>query len=333
MIFIDKIMTQGKKMIQPPYLQAGDKVAIVSPAYWVPQEALQMAADTIRGWGLQPVIGPHTNNLNVNAYAGTADERAADLLWALEDDSIKAIMCSRGGYGSIHLLNRIPLECYQQHPKWIIGHGDVTILLYTIVGAGVMCLHGPMAFQVAGKQEPATSITHNILFGTLPKYTIPCNPYNRIGHAEGMLIGGNLCSYTSVAGTKFHLPPNQDVILFIEEVEESLHCIDRLFYMLRLHENFDRVKGIILGAFSSIRYDLQYGSVEQMLVAHLRDLEIPICCGFPVGSISCIPLIEGAPCTLDVTMDKAVLTYNMEGATAPCEVDTANSTLFREKQI
>lgn len=81
-------MYLGKKIIQPPYLNAGDKIALVSPAYWVPQEALQQAAETIRGWGLQPVIGPNTNSLNVNAYAGTADERAADLLWALEDDSI-----------------------------------------------------------------------------------------------------------------------------------------------------------------------------------------------------------------------------------------------------
>ena len=85
-------MYQGKKMVQPPYLKAGDKVALVSPAYWVPQEALQMAAEVIKSWGLQPVIGPNTNNLNVNAYAGTADERAADLLWALEDDTIKAVM-------------------------------------------------------------------------------------------------------------------------------------------------------------------------------------------------------------------------------------------------
>lgn len=84
-------MSQLKKIIQPPFLQAGDKVALVSPAYWVPQEAIQMAAETIKSWGLQPVIGPHTNNLNVNAYAGTADERAADLLWALEDDSIKSL--------------------------------------------------------------------------------------------------------------------------------------------------------------------------------------------------------------------------------------------------
>ena len=310
-------MNQGKKNVQPPYLKAGDKVALISPAYWVPQEAILQAAETIISWGLQPVLGPHTNNLNVNAYAGTADERAADLMWALEDDSIKAIVCSRGGYGAIHLLNRIPHEYFQQHPKWIIGHGDITILLYAVVGSGVMCLHGPMAFQIASRQEPATTITRNILFGTLPQYKIPANPYNRIGHAEGILVGGNLSSYCSVAGTKYHLPGKQDIILFIEEVEESLHDIDRLFYMLRLQHDFERVRGIIFGTFSSIKYDLQYGSVEQMLIAHLKEYEIPICCGFPVGSNSCIPLIEGAPCSLDVAGDHALLTYKMSGEVEP----------------
>lgn len=119
-------MTQGKKMIQPPYLKEGDRVALISPAYWVPEDAILQAAEEIRNWGLQPVIGPHTTSLNVNAYAGTADERAADLIWALEDESIKAIFCTRGGYGSIHLLNRILPTHYQQHPKWLIGHGDIT---------------------------------------------------------------------------------------------------------------------------------------------------------------------------------------------------------------
>ena len=207
-------MYQGKKIIQPPYLEAGDKVALVSPAYWVPQEALQQAAEAMKSWGLQPVIGPHTNSLNVNAYAGTANERAADLIWALEDDTIKAVVCSRGGYGSIHLLNRIATECYQQHPKWIIGHGDITILLSTIASAGLMSIHGPMAFQIASCQEPATSLTRNILFGTLPQYKIPSNPYNLVGHAEGILVGGNLSSYSAITGTKFHLPFKQDVILF-----------------------------------------------------------------------------------------------------------------------
>lgn len=325
-------MYKGKKIVQPPFLKPGDKVALVSPAYWVPQEALQQAADTIRSWGLQPVIGPHTNSLNVNAYAGTADERAADLLWALEDDTIKAMVCSRGGYGSIHLLNRIPQEIFQQHPKWIIGHGDITILLYAVAGAGLMCIHGPMAFQIADCQEPATSITRNILFGTLPQYRIPGNPYNRSGHAEGILVGGNLSSYSVIAGTKYNLPPRQDIILFIEEVEESLHSIDRLFYMLTLQQDFERVKGIIFGTFNSIRYDLQYGSVEQMLIAHLRQYEIPICCGFPVGSNSCIPLVEGTPCALDVMTDRTVLTFNMKGAVEPYEVNLEHPQLLKAEE-
>lgn len=322
-------MHQGKKIVQPSFLEKGDKVALVSPAYWVPQEALEQAAETIKSWGLQPVIGPHTNSLNVDAYAGTADERAADLLWALEDDTIKAVVCSRGGYGTIHLLNRIPQECYQQHPKWFIGHGDITTLLYTIVGAGVMCIHGPMAFQIASCQEPASSITRNILFGTVPQYKILGNPYNRIGHAEGILVGGNLSSYSSIAGTKYRLPSKQDIILFIEEVEEPLHNIDRLFYMLRLQLDFERVKGIVFGTFNSIKYDLQYGSVEQMLIAHLHDYDIPVCCGFPVGSNSCIPLIEGAPCSLDVTTEKSVLTYNIKGTCQPYDIEKEKQQLIK----
>lgn len=326
-------MNQSKKIVQPPYLKKGDKVALVSPAYWVPQEAIQEAADTIRSWGLEPVIGPHTNDINVNAFAGTADERAEDLLWALKDDTIKAIICSRGGYGSIHLLSRIPQECFQQHPKWLIGHGDITILLYAMAAAGVMSIHGPMAFQIAGCLEPATSITQNILFGTLPQFKIPGNPNNRCGHAEGILIGGNLSSYSCIAGTRFHLPPEQDIILFIEEVEESLHSIDRLFYMLRLQMMFESVKGIIFGTFSSIRYDLQFGSVEQMLISHLHEYDIPICCGFPVGSNSCIPLIEGAPCSLDVTTDEAVLTFNMEGNIEPYKTRVVDKKLMKEKEL
>ena len=324
-------MHQGKKIVQPSFLKEGDKVALVSPAYWVPQETLQQAADTIKSWGLQAVIGPHTNSLNVNAYAGTADERAADLLWALEDDAVKAVVCSRGGYGAIHLLNRIPQECYLQHPKWFIGHGDITTLLYTIVGAGLMCIHGPMAFQIASCQEPASSITRNILFGTLPQYKIPGNPYNRVGCAEGILVGGNLSSFSSIVGTRFHLPPKQDIILFIEEVEESLHSIDRLFYMLRLQLDFERVKGIIFGTFSSIKYDLQYGSVEQMLIAHLHEYEIPVCCGFPVGSNSCIPLIEGAPCSLEVSLDKAVLTYHIKGTCQPFDIEKEKQQIIKEE--
>ena len=253
------MIEEGKEIVRAPYLKTGDRVAIVSPAYWVPEDVIMQAAEVLRGWGLEPVVGPRTTSLNVDAYSGTADERAADLLWALEDDTIKAIFCSRGGYGSMHLLNRVPMEKFRQHPKWLIGHGDITMLLYVIATTGTLCIHGPMGFQIASKQEPTSTITRNLLMGTLPQYIIPSNPYNRCGHAEGILVGGNLSSYAVISGSKFQMPEDQDIILFIEEVEESLHTIDRLFYMLRLQNSFERVKGIIFGAFNSIRFDLQFG--------------------------------------------------------------------------
>ena len=90
------IEKEGKEIVKPQYLKAGDKVALISPAYWVPEEVILKAAEVIRSWGLEPVIGAHTTNLILDAYSGTADERAADLLWELEDDTIKAIICTRG---------------------------------------------------------------------------------------------------------------------------------------------------------------------------------------------------------------------------------------------
>ena len=186
-----------------------------------------------------------------------------------------------------------------------------------------------MGFQIASQQEPTITITRNLLMGILPQYVIPGNPYNRCGHAEGILVGGNLSSYAVISGSRFQLPENQDFILFIEEVEESLHTIDRLFYMLRLQNSFERVKGVIFGGFNSIRYDLQFGSVEQMLITHLHDLEIPVCCGFPVGSNSCIPLIEGAPCSLTVTSENSVLTFNIEGTQRTCFIEKTETTLLK----
>lgn len=111
-----------------------------------------------------------------------------------------------------------------------------------------------------------------------------------------------------------------------------MHGIDRLFYTLTLQHDFNRVKGVILGTFSSIKYDLQFGSVEQMLIAHLHEYDIPICCGFPVGSNSCIPLIEGAPCSLDVTSENAVLTFNFRGTCQHYDIEKTDPQLIKEKE-
>ncbi len=306
-------MFQGKKIVQPSFLKKGDKVAFLSPSYWLAEEAIQQASEIVKSWGLQPVIGPYTSSIESGAYAGTADERAADLRWALEDDDIKAIICTRGGYGAVHLLDRVPLSLYVEHPKWIVGYGDVTVLLCASVAAGVMSIHGPMALQLAAGKESDYDLLHSLLFGNIPQYVIPAHPCNLPGHADGILVGGNLSSYSSLAGSKYNLAPGRDIILFVEEMEESLHDIDRMFYMLRLEGMLDRVKGVIMGEFAAINYDLLYDSVEQMLTYHLRKRMIPVCCGFLAGSNDSLPLIEGAPVSLDVTPQQVTLTFDLGG--------------------
>ena len=322
-------MHNCKKIVQPRYLNEGDQVALISPAYWVPQETLNQAVETLREWGLQPVVGANTSKMNASAYAGTAEERVADLRWALEDDNIRAIVCAQGGYGTIHLLSRIPLSCFHEHPKWLIGNGDVTTLLHASVCAGVACVHGPMAFQMAEGQDLSTDILRGILFGSIPQYEMPANPYNHNGHGEGILIGGDLTSFSAVVSAQFPLPSDQDVILYFEESEKALHYIDRLICSLRLSLDFERVKGVVFGSFSSTQFDLQFDSVEQMLTAHLREYDIPVCCGFPVGSHSCIPVMLGAPCSLDVTAERALLAFNIEGEQQHCRIAEEVPPLFK----
>ena len=319
----------GKKIVQPPYLREGDKVAFVSPAYWLPGETIMQAAEVVRSWGLEPVFGRHNNHQDVYAYAGTADERAEDMCWALEQNDIKAIICTRGGYGCAHLLDRIPLSSFAEHPKWLVGYGDITSLLCAEVAAGVMSIHGPMPVEIVESNGKSIKLLHDILFGKVPQYVVPADQRNIPGHAEGVLVGGNLSSFSTLAGTEYNLAPGHDIILFIEEVEEALHDIDRLFYMLRLQKNFDRIKGVILGEFVAIKHDLQFDSAEQMIIQHLKRFNIPVCCNFPVGSNSCLPLIEGAQVTLDVDATSAVLTFNMEGEQQITNIDTLDTPLFK----
>ena len=170
-----------------------------------------------------------------------------------------------------------------------------------------------MAFQMAFSQGIDAEQLRNILFGVIPQYHLPSHSRNVCGHAEGVLIGGNLTSFNAVAGTGFYPIPEGDTILFFEEVEESLHNIDRMFYTLMLQKAFWMVKGVIFGMFMAVRYDLEFNSVEHMLVDHLRNLGIPVCCGLPTGSNVCLPLIEGAPCTLDVTPEGSTITFHIEG--------------------
>ncbi len=316
--------------VQPPFLREGDKIALVSPSYHTPMENVDTASMILREWGFEPVTGPNVGKEYLGKYAGTPRERLSDLEWALRDPDIKAILCNRGGYGTIQLTTLLPMKDISDHPKWIIGFSDITTLSGMAARAGVMSIHGTMCSLMArsGGVGLTNTLLRDILSGTIPQYEAPAHPLNRPGRATGTLVGGNLCTFTPVLGTEADATLGEDIILFIEEVEEDMSHIDRLINTLLLNGVFDRCRGVILGEFTDCKANLDFGSVEEMICSYLQDFHIPVLCGFPAGHDDVnLPLLMGAPATLEVSDTGAILSFGVEGRTEVISTEAALSEL------
>lgn len=307
-----------KTIVQPAFLQPGDRIALIEPSFAQADSAARLSDSVLCSWGYETVRGPHVGAKHAGAYAGTAAERAADLKWALEDPDIDAILCLGGGYGAIHLLEYLSQEDFRAHPKWLIGFSDISVLHAMNVSAGVMSLHGTVGGFLAKfhGSDPSSLALRDFLAGNVPEYELPAHELNIPGEATGTLIGGNLCTYATLADTwaDYFDGTEGDLILFIEEVEETWHSIDRLFNMLRLTGRLERVKGIVLGQFTKCPADLEYASPEAMLIEeYLREMNIPVCCGFPAGHEfeNNYPLPLGAPARLSVSPDGATLSFDL----------------------
>ena len=299
----------------PPFLQPGDTVAVLTPSYASAQEGFPKTVDVLRAWGYECLLGRHTGSLHAGAYAGTADQRADDLMKALANPSVKAIICQRGGYGTIQLIGRVPLKAFSDHPKWLVGYSDITTLHSMSVCAGVVSVHGPIGYDLAATEGQSEDclLLRDLLSGKVPEYRIPHHRNNIPGRGKGRLVGGNLSTFAVLAasGADF-TDTEEDLILFIEEVEENYHAIDRYFQMLLLRGVLDHTKGVILGSFTDCKRDLAYDSVEHMLSTYLLGRGIPVCCGFPAGHGGRnAPLLMGAEVTLDVHGTGSVLQFNL----------------------
>lgn len=181
---------------KPDYLKRGDKVALISPSFFTPMENVEKTAALLRTWGLEPVIGPNVGKTYDGKYAGTLTERLSDIHWALDDPSIKAIICNRGGYGTIQLINHLKLEELSAHPKWLVGFSDITTLHGLLTRAGVMSIQGTMSsFLAKGGQDSTSTLMRDLLLGNVPLYEVPAHPQNIEGWARGVLVGGNLCGF------------------------------------------------------------------------------------------------------------------------------------------
>lgn len=308
--------------VRPDFLKAGDKVAILSPSYQMKSDAaITRACEVLKEWGLQPVMGEHTNiadragigSEKADHYAGTDEQKVSDMLAALRDPEIKAIICTRGGYGAMRLLDMIPSSEFSEHPKWIVGYSDITAVHAATLKAGVMSVHGNMCGAIGRKAGPQQDdlILKDLLFGILPRYEIVADSLNTLGNATGKLVGGNFITFSVLCGSDYDmLADDEDIILFIEEVEESMHAIDRMFQTLRIHGALSHVKGIIFGDFTDCGNDLPYESVNEMMSYYTRELGIPVAFGFPAGHDSVnLPLIEGATVSLDVRSDGVTISF------------------------
>lgn len=310
-----------RRRICPPFLREGDKVAVISPGYAPSVKTdttVSAACRILKQWGLQPVFGnyvyhPDTECLPQLGMRGRGlDERLSDIRWALRDTSVKAIIPSRGGYGGIHLVDSLSLDDFRSNPKWLTGYSDITNLHLASVAAGVMSIHGNMCYDLArkGADDAGTRALHALLFGELPVYGIPAHRCDIPGHAEGVLVGGNMITLAALTGTSWDFPVDEPCILFLEEIEETMHAVDRLFRMLEKQGRFSNVKAIVFGGFTGCRTDLGYDSIEDLLHECVLPLGIPVCFGFPAGHVQVnYPLIEGARAILDINSSGTKLEF------------------------
>jgi len=313
----------------PSFLKKGDKIALLSPSYTSPDSVVEATAEVLKEWGFEPVIGEHASDLDAGKFAGTAEERAEDFVDALRDTSIKAIICNRGGYGAIHLVDLVDPAVIRKNPKWLVGFSDISTLHAMQTHAGVMSIHGTMSSFIArtGGEDDNSTFVRDLLLGEVPAYKVPSHEYNREGSAEGVLVGGNMATFVPLVGASdVDVFTKEGIILFLEEVGEPLRNIDRMMNSLELHGVLDKVNGVILGEFEDSGMDLEYGSTEELIVSRLEKYDIPVMCGMPSGHGDInLPLVMGAKVKMDVDESGSTLSFGIDGEEKT--VDTGKLTV------
>ncbi|MCX6232271.1 MAG: LD-carboxypeptidase [Bacteroidetes bacterium] len=273
-------------MLTPPPLKAGDKIAIISTARKITSEELNPAVDCFYKWGFDVVYGKNLLKED-NQFAGTDKERAEDLQWALDDVNIKAIICARGGYGTVRIIDEIDFTKFIAKPKWIIGYSDITVLHSHIHrNFGIETLHAcmPINFPADGTENEALISLRKAMLNEKIHYKIQDYPLNRRGNAAGILVGGNLSILYSLNGTTSDI--NTDgKILFIEDLDEYLYHIDRMMMNLKRNGKLSNLAGLIIGGMSEMKDNtVPYGKTAEEIIAEaVAEYDYPVCFQFPCG--------------------------------------------------
>ena len=279
-------------LIFPPYVHEGDRAIILSPSSKIDKSFLKGAKKRLKSWGLEVIIAKHAGSAH-GTYAGSIQQRLKDLQEAMDDEKAKVILCSRGGYGAVHLVGQLDFTRFRQHPKWLIGFSDITALHNVFQQNGFASLHAPMARHLTVEPEDdfCCQALKDILFGnklqeeTSFSYTCPAHKLNRKGEGTGILRGGNLAVLYGLRGTPYDIPA-EGTVLFIEDIGER--------QFTEYEENMSLGKEL-------------YGALADLV----KEYDYPICFGFPVGHVTMnVPMINGAQVMLEVGKKEVKLTFN-----------------------
>ncbi|GAB6011935.1 S66 peptidase family protein [Viscerimonas tarda] len=297
----------------PQPLKEGDKAVIVSPSGNIDSLYIDKAKSVLEEWGLRVEVAAYARGHN-GRFAGTVEQRLADIQTAMDDAGNRLIFCSRGGYGVVHLLEGLDFRKLKASPKWLVGYSDITALHQAFLCHGMASLHAPMCRHLSENEGDKSSMyLKEILFGQIPRYVVESHPLNLEGVADGTLFGGNLAVFCSLLSTNQLTIPS-DGILFIEDIGERAYQIDRMMWTLKLSGIFDRIKGLVVGSFTDCAEDpLMYRPVYESIRSVVEKRPIPVAFGFPVGHTKDnYPMLHGGSTKLVVTDNKVELILNSQ---------------------
>lgn len=289
----------GRSIVIPEPLTEGGEVALIAPARWMSEEDLAPAEHWIRSQGWVPVRSPNLLEVH-HQWAGTDEQRASDLTWALERPSVRAIWCIRGGYGSARMVDLVDWSLLKRHPKWLVGYSDPTVLLAAAWSVGVAAVHGTMPVNVR-KNAPSALETLARIWrseGSMSgdaaevEWTVSRDALQgaeeadgwRFGRARGPMVGGNLSVLYSLLGSNT-FPDLRGCILFIEDLDEYRYHIDRMLLGLKRAGALEGVVGVVIGGMTDLHDNaVPFGRSPGSLVLEYFP-EVPVASGFPMGHL------------------------------------------------
>ncbi|TSD64662.1 LD-carboxypeptidase [Inquilinus sp. KBS0705] len=295
---------------QPPSLKKGDKVAITCPAKKL-SIPMTDAVKLLSSWGLEVVLGD-TVNASYHQFAGDDAFRAKDMQRFIDDDSIKAIIAARGGYGTIRMIDMVDFSRLATQPKWMVGFSDITLLhSHIISNYGLPCIHGQMPLNIPDASAYSLETLRKALFGEELSYQLAPNPLNRVGEGSGLLIGGNLSLLIAASGSVSDMDYTGKV-LFIEDVGEYLYSIDRMLRNLKRAGKLKHLAGLIVGGFTDMKdNDIPFGqTIPQIVMDVVQEYDYPVCFDFPAGHVpnNC-SLVLGKKVNLSVNNNLVDINY------------------------